>query len=366
MSKKRILYIDLLKFIAIFFVTWGHVMGQFGTHSLIANYETEWGLSFHMPLFAILSGWFFCVPSECTVLQLFIKKVKSLLIPNVVWAFIFYVVMHGMYILLQQIMGTNDLYQGSLLADWWNAIYREGWWFLRALFFVYIYAILSVYFTRKLLRNNIKHEMLFAGIASNALLYIASFTGIIPNHYQPVIGAIYLYPFVWTGVALRYLSEVDKPYLFAITVICFILWGCGLFFWDVSYTFYGMNTSIFAKTGSIVGLNIIWITGFSYIIGVVSSYAIICCVRLLFEQKVQGDSMILDRISEAGKYTLFMYVAPSFFFHLVRQRVMFENEMASFLFCTLTTIAIIIVCYWCAKFIDRWKWSRRLMLGIWK
>lgn len=364
--KQRIIYIDILKVVAIFFVTWGHTLSQFGTYTQFVGLETDWIFSFHMPLFAVLSGMCFSDPADCGLWKLVWKKTKALLIPNMTWCFLFYIAMHGAYMCLQLILDKNEIYQGNLLLDWWNALCVEGWWFLRALFLVYLYAILSIYITRYLMRQNDSHIMLIAGLGSTIIMYVVTLFGIIPNHPQPLIGAIYLYPFVWTGVAIRLFDACIEKHLKNIFVVCALLWAIGLCFWRFSYTFYGMNTSIFATSGPIVGMDVAWITLYRYIIGVVSSIAIICLVRLIFGNKAYGVSKTLDRIADIGKCTLFIYVAPSFFFHAIKERVVFENEIISFIFCTLTSIAIVIACYWMAKVVERCKWSRRLLLGIWK
>jgi len=124
---QRILYIDILKFIAILFVTWGHTMGQFGTHSSFESIATGWRYTLDMPLFAILSGLFFKVPENKSFVELIKKKTLGLIVPNIVWCFLFYVVMHGTYMLLQKIIGTPKIYDGNLLWDWWNAMWYEGW-----------------------------------------------------------------------------------------------------------------------------------------------------------------------------------------------------------------------------------------------
>lgn len=364
--KQRIIYIDILKVVAIFFVTWGHTLSQFGTHTQIVGMESNWIYSFHMPLFAVLSGMCFSSLTDCKLWKHIGKKIKALLIPNMIWCFLFYFAMHGAYMCLLCILGKKDVYQGNLFSDWWNALCFEGWWFLRALFLVYVYAFLSIYITSYAMKQNKRHILLIAGLGSTILMYVVTLLGIIPNHPQPLIGAIYLYPFVWAGVAIRFTDVWFEKHLKKLFIVCALLWTIGLCFWKFSYTFYGMNTSIFATSGSVVGMDVVWATLYRYIIGVVSSIAIICLVRLLLGIKAYGDNKTLDRIADIGKYTLFIYVAPSFFFHAVKERVVFDNEIVSFIFCTLTSIAIVIVCYVMAKIVERWKWSRRLLLGIWK
>lgn len=364
MGKQRVLYIDLLKFIAILFVTWGHTMGQYGTHTDVSNWLTSWRFTIDMPLFAILSGLFFRVPENMELWPMLKKKILSLLIPNVVWCFLFYIAMHGLYMAVQLLCGSGEVYQGSLLWDWWYAMWYEGWWFLRSLLFVFIYAICSVYIVRRI--GIRRHSMLIAGLGSSVFLYALSLLGVVPNHHSILIGAIYLYPFVWTGVVIKIVDKHIAEHLWLVFVASMCVWSAGLFYWDNAYAFYGMNTSIFATGQGVTGMNVLWVTLYRFCIGIVASLSVISLIRILFGKTLHGDSKLLDYLVDIGKYTLFIYIAPSFLFHFVKQRVVFEGEMASFFFCTLTSIVIIIVCYWLAKIIDQWKWTRRLLLGVWK
>lgn len=364
MEKRRILYIDLLKFIAILFVTWGHTMGQFGTQTEVSAALTSWRFTIDMPLFAILSGLFFKVPETEGLWPMLWKKMHGLLVPNVVWCFVFYVLMHGVSMTVQFLLGKQDLYQGNLLGDWWHAMWFDGWWFLRALLFVYVYAICSVWIVRKLGMK--QRLMLIAGLGSSTLLYVCSLLGVIPNHHPVLIGAIYLYPFVWAGVAIKSLDGYIARSLLLVFVTSLILWTIGLHYWNNSYTFYGMNTSIYATEGSITGVDVFWVTLFRFVVGIAASLTVTILIRWLAGNVKHGDNKILDYLVDIGKYTLFIYIAPSFFFHAVKQRVIFENEIGSFVFCTLLSIILVVGFYWCAKILDRWKWSRRLLLGIWK
>lgn len=364
MGKKRILYIDLLKFVAILFVTWGHTMGQFGTQTEISNHLTSWRFTIDMPLFAILSGLFFKVPEGVGLWPMLKKKVQGLLIPNIVWCFLFYVMMHGVFMVVQLLLGKQDIYQGNLLCDWWYAMWYDGWWFLRALLFVYILAICSVCLVRKI--GITQQSMLVAGLGSSVVLYTCSSLGIIPNHHPVLIGAIYLYPFVWAGVAIKVLDKCIAKHLLSILATSMVVWAIGLYFWNNSYVFYGMNTSIFATDGSITGLDVLWVTIYRFIIGIAASLTVMNLIRILFGKSSHGESKFLDYLVDIGKYTLFIYIVPSFFFHIVKQQVVFGNEIVSFLFCTLTSIAIMVVCYLLAKLFDRWKWTQRLLLGVWK
>lgn len=73
-ARKRIEYVDVAKGIAILCVVAGHTFAAYDPGSL----QNKFIYSFHMPLFFILSG-FFYKPQEFK--KAFWKKVKSLLVP---------------------------------------------------------------------------------------------------------------------------------------------------------------------------------------------------------------------------------------------------------------------------------------------
>lgn len=55
---KRVLYLDITKGLAIFLVVWGHIIGSREDSSFsLMSYNIIY--SFHMPIFAIISGLFF-------------------------------------------------------------------------------------------------------------------------------------------------------------------------------------------------------------------------------------------------------------------------------------------------------------------
>lgn len=94
---KRSTYIDAIKCLAIILVVLGHCI-QFGsganyiqTEGFFSNSIFKFIYAFHMPLFMLISGFLFgksaCYKDDC---ELFISRVKSLLIPLVSWNTVFY------------------------------------------------------------------------------------------------------------------------------------------------------------------------------------------------------------------------------------------------------------------------------------
>lgn len=74
-SKKRMYEIDIARGIAIVLVIIGHSLSD--THNVI----NQWILSFHMPLFFVISG--ICFDDNNTKFLVFLKKkIKHLIVPQ--------------------------------------------------------------------------------------------------------------------------------------------------------------------------------------------------------------------------------------------------------------------------------------------
>lgn len=126
-GKKRVSYIDIAKFIGIFILLVEHT-GNWTTLSGNYNYVKTWICSFHMPLFFIVLGLVISakpIKSISEFAKLLDKRVKSLVIPYVIWCFIYQV---GM---------GNNFYVGVLYGSNLSlgvAQTNQVLWFLPAMF----------------------------------------------------------------------------------------------------------------------------------------------------------------------------------------------------------------------------------------
>lgn len=86
---QRLQSMDALKFFAIFLVLWGHcvqylISGEFADKPVYRHIY-----SFHMPLFMMLSGFFFAMTCRRGFWKLSVKKFRQLLLPVLCWILIF-------------------------------------------------------------------------------------------------------------------------------------------------------------------------------------------------------------------------------------------------------------------------------------
>lgn len=77
---KRIEYVDYMKAFGMFFIIWGHIM--------LTGITNAMAYAFHIPLFFFLSGLMFKTSKYPSFSKFFVKRVKSLLIPYVIYSVI--------------------------------------------------------------------------------------------------------------------------------------------------------------------------------------------------------------------------------------------------------------------------------------
>lgn len=87
MGPKRITAFDYLKGIAIFLVVWCHCI-QYITGQTFENTFYSIIYSFHMPLFIIISGFFFHKKINNDIIPLIKKQFNHLIVPNLSWGII--------------------------------------------------------------------------------------------------------------------------------------------------------------------------------------------------------------------------------------------------------------------------------------
>ena len=183
MANKRIEYIDIYRAIGILCMVAGHV-----------NFGPIFGIfihAFHMPMFYIASGYFF--RSNIKFKDYIKKKVKTLIVPYIIFGFVFYVI--------QLLMNSNGWY----LTELKNLLFypNEGvaiagaLWFLISLFIVDIF----MYFIEKIKNKYIKLGMVI----------ILSLIGNLSNIIIP-----FKLPFAissaFVGVGLFYIGNLTQKY----------------------------------------------------------------------------------------------------------------------------------------------------------
>ncbi len=131
-NHKRIEWIDLCKFIAIFYMVWGHV----GMTAPMDQYIHV----FHMPIFFFLSGYVLNLDKVANFKTYLIKKTKTLLIPYFVFAIGLYYFWFAVYKIAGKPCPENQLtfWKGLFTYNTIISPFGSIQWFLTCLFIVEI------------------------------------------------------------------------------------------------------------------------------------------------------------------------------------------------------------------------------------
>lgn len=351
-KKKRIDYVDVLKAFTIFFVVFGHVIVYCSKTDYSDSIYYAYIIPFHMPLFGMLSGMF--VKDKIQAVPFFKSKIRSILLPFLVWCFIDNVIFQGCIVAYNhEVNGADSVHLLGLLHLFWFAIVDWGWWFLRALFLSHIY----YFFFLKIFKN----KFLLASLLSVVILYLNSFFGVIPNKSTIFIGMIYLYPFIVSGAIFkRYINVVEKhdKLLFfvslAVYIVCLCFWKCR------ADSFYWMNTSILEPEGEfdVYGKLVVYKTLYRFVTGLAGSLVFI----LLFK-KLKYSQKFLNVITPIGTNTLGIYIIHGFMLNLSAMLCPFTSNVMLFVYCLITAVVILLISYFFIRLMDRNKLVSLFLFG---
>lgn len=124
MDKKRLVYLDLCKVLAMFLVVWGHAIQHFIYGMEGFAHDAVWRSiqSFHMPLFMMIAGYFSCSSMKLSFWDVVKKKAKQLILPCVSWGVLSFVLLHFT-------LGNNLSFLTTVI---------ENFWFLKSVFICYL------------------------------------------------------------------------------------------------------------------------------------------------------------------------------------------------------------------------------------
>lgn len=201
MSRIRNTTMDAVKAVAIFLVVLGHCVQYLSGTDFRENPIYQIIYSFHMPLFFVVSGFFFVGQENKSVKDFLIRKSTTLLLPCLVWA-------------TMSACGSL-LINRDIPAFFLKIINPVTWpfWFLKALFVVQCVAYLCLRITR-------------SRVVMAALLSLCVF--LIPGME---IARVML-PFLWGGWILRMNYDRLKENAFVVTFISGVVFVGLLFFWN--------------------------------------------------------------------------------------------------------------------------------------
>lgn len=282
--KKRNHNIDIIKGIAIYCVLWGHCIQCMSGDVDFFNLEAiKLIYSFHMPLFALISGYLFFRTSQKRAIDILKSRLISLGVPFCVWSLLLYIRKCIFDIL------TEHNFEISIMEALHALV--SGLWFLKSLFIITVLATLIVKCSKKY-----KYLCSFAVWISLIL-----FNNVFGDHTAD------LFPFFVLGYYVaEHKSIVEKIYKCRyIAYIAFIVLLIGM---REEYFVYvgGINPVVseygFAKQ--------VYFDLYRLIIGILGSSTFIMLVMQIGKYLPSAVNKFFEAM---GRVTLQLYVLQSFF-----------------------------------------------------
>ena len=277
----RNLYFDILKGIAIILVVVGH-----------AGYNSETVLwhfiySFHMPLFMIISGWFFYYSfKKRTPIEIIKRRFTQLIIPTLFFSCFFWLIK---YPSADQPNGIVSFY----------AVYIRTLWFLQACFYSTL-----LFLSGRFIKNE-KYAVLYYFLLFIILL--------LTPDIARTAGDKFLFPCFCVGY---YLHKINYQKIVRHRNIILIVFLCAyiilLYFFKAEYAFYSSGVSLINDEYSVPQM--LFINVYRLIIGVVGSFSLMLLVRMFYRKFVLSVKTVLSRL---GQQTMGIYITSELLLFLL-------------------------------------------------
>jgi fucose 4-O-acetylase-like acetyltransferase len=342
----RIGFIDALKGFTIFCVVYGHSIENFKKGiDFWHNPVWEFIYSFHMPLFYVLSGFFFQSSLQLKFKSFLYKKTTQLLLPYFVW-----LILSSLYRLIKSLLVTSTTF------DWLQELkglffpFDINPWFLRELFISYciVYAVCKLFKKWHLVFMLSICFVLFMpyGALQRFLMPMFLFGILLNNNYK----LLFIH---------RYKLLFGSIFIF---VIC-------LFFWDGNYTIYitgfppiiNIRELLYSKI-LIFNFSNMHIAAFRLLIGVSGSALLYALFQIIYRENI-----LFICLSEIGKYSLAIYILHIYIIYKLLHRLIDFSAVNIWIYNLAVTplIALLVLCFCIviAKIIHKNKFAEILFFG---
>jgi fucose 4-O-acetylase-like acetyltransferase len=228
LTKPRIEFIDFLKAFAIFCVLWGHSIGDFRANNnewfFLADPVLKFIFTYHMPLFFMVSGFFFSSSLESSFKEVFRRRFTVLIIPHITWSILIGFMNWGMSFLGWRTPFTDKPFTIlSQIQAFFIPDPATDLWFFKDLFLTSIIVFVAYQIFKK---------RYLAFIASMLFVMLFDFFGVLGKVQR------FMMPIFWTGILLKTYYPVFSKHLKKILIGSGILLLVCYYFYDHTYMIY--------------------------------------------------------------------------------------------------------------------------------
>ena len=337
--------IDIIKGVAILLVVVGHNI-QYGSDSSlrITGDFFEYPLfkfiySFHMPLFALVSGYLCHIRNNEGVLGFLIRKIKAFFVPVLSWVCIEF--------LIKTIIGLQVIDSLKLFVTSFVSQLVYSYWFLWAM----LLSSIAIWIFEKYFNCNIW-----------IMIGMIIFSMFIPNKLNSNL-YIYIFPYFLLGYIWQkrlkgkeLSSKQINTILFVVSLVfCFLLMS-------YSYNSYIYTTQIYLF-GTLGWKNQIITNLFRWIIGLVGSiFVIVLCYRI--ENRI--CTCVKDFLTYLGKNSLGIYIVSNIFnvyLYKLSYRIIENTYLPNEIIWCIETVLILILCLTICRVLKKSKILCTILLG---
>lgn len=334
LQKKRIPYLDFLKFFAIASVFLGHSVEQTTGNDFWDNPIWSFIYTYHMPLFMLLCGYFFGSSLKLSFGELLRKKFVQLVVPSLTAFLLMYA-----FVMLTGYNPCPELMDFSWFG-FFNAV-----WFLKSVFFCYLIG----YAGMKLLRR----------------FWVAALVSVVVFNVLP-IGNVdninFMLPMFWLGYYCQKKQEAIGRHRTKLWIGNAILFAALLPFWSGRLTIYAVPIHFVDWSNGTVDWTNLGITLYRTVIGMAGSLVFFLSAPWVYG-KIEHKALT-PTLDKLGKCTLGLYWTQTFLLECTLHGIgIYVGTAASFLLGPVLAVAELALCYGVVLLLKRNRYTRLLMLG---
>lgn len=325
--KQRIAYFDMVKLVTIYLVILGHVLAMMGYGYNVGDRLSIFIYSFHMPLFMLISGYFFSYKTLSMPFdKMLCTKGKQLLLPAIICTAIC-----CLYLFLCR---ENANYRDEIIGNSW---------FLKVLFIYYV-----LFWILKHMRMN---DWVLI-ILSSVVLFVIPFGSTLQVNL--------LWTFFLAGYLIKKYEVLEKIAGSLLTMVLFVSLYVGTYslqrHWDIpNYT--PINIDTLLNKSHLILLR--------YAVSFSGCMSVILIIALV--SRYVGNRTMFSQLAKYGRYTLGIYVLqtilvinifPDTLAWYVESECLLDAVIAPTL-----SIVFLVLCLWLIQVISKNKTLDFLFFG---